>query len=240
MNFLNHDIQIKTQKSENFIEIDINENHFRIDLTDEFNSRFINHVKRGNGFRENEVYEPATSRALVALGKKYNIERAYDIGCQNLFTTLQMQRIFDCEVVGYDIDEVALNAARINLKLNGDASIEIVERGLGDGTDGNLILNELGKADLVFIDIEGYQAKVFEGGMQWIEKHRPIFVYETDTNIASLWIKPDKEILKPLSEIDYVFFLCEDHRKNKPFKQIECKDIPVGDGLLICIPKEKM
>ena len=240
MDFLNQSIVTKTHRSDDLIDIDIEGHSFVMDLTDEFNSKFINFAKRGNGFKENEVYEPATSRALVALSKKYDIKRAYDIGCQNLYTTLQMQRIFDCDVVGYDIDETALNAARINLKLNGSISVEIVERGIGDGADGNLTLNELEGADLVFIDIEGYQAKVFESGLPWIEKHRPIIVYETDNPVASLWIKPDREILEPISKIDYVFYLCSDHRKNKPFNEIECKNIPEADGLLVCIPREKL
>ena len=240
IDLLNESVVTKTHRSDDVIHIDINGHSFKMDLTDEFNSKFINFSKRGNGFKENEVYEPATSRALVALSKKYDIKRAYDIGCQNLYTTLQMQRIFDCDVVGYDIDEKALNAARINLKLNGSASVEIIERGIGDGEDGNLTLNDLDGADLFFIDIEGYQAKVFESGLPWIEKHRPIIVYETDNPVASLWIKPDRKILEPISNIDYVFYLCSDHRKNKPFNEIECKNIPEADGLLVCIPREKL
>jgi predicted O-methyltransferase YrrM len=240
IDLLNQSVLTKTHRSGDVIHIDINGHSFKMDLTDEFNSRFINFAKRGNGFKENEVYEPATSQALVALSKKYDIKRAYDIGCQNLYTTLQMQRIFDCDVVGYDIDEKALNAARINLKLNGSAAVEIIERGIGDGDDGNLTLNDLDGADLFFIDIEGYQAKVFESGLPWIEKHRPIIVYETDNPVASLWIKPDRKILEPISNIDYVFYLCSDHRKNKPFNEIDCQSIPEADGLLVCIPREKL
>lgn len=240
IDILNKSIKTTTSLDEDILTINIEEHKLYFNNTNEFNKQFISHVKRGNGFKDNEVKEPSTTRALYNLSKKYNITKAYDIGCQNLYTTLQLSKIFNCEVIGFDIDKEAIDAGLLNYELNKDLNISVIEKGVGSKEKGNVSLNDLEGADLIFIDIEGYQFYVFNEGLEFIEKHRPIIVYETDSKNASLFIKSDKIILKPLVEMNYAFFYCEDHRKNKKFKPIECNNIPEQDGLLVIIPKEKI
>ena len=240
MSFLNNKVNMSSTLTDNTLTVNIEEHTLYFDNTNEFNKQFVSHVKRGNGFKENEIKEPATIRALYNLSKKYDIKKAYDIGCQNLYTTLQLAKIFDCDVTGFDIDKDAITAGLKNLELNSGVSIGVIERGVGSKEKNQIVLNELPGVDLIFIDIEGYQFYVFKEGLEHIEEHKPIIVYETDYKSASLFVKPDKVILKPLEEMGYMFFHSTDHRKNKPFKEIKCSEIPEQDGLLIIIPKEKL
>ena len=239
-NFLNNDVKMKSSVSDNQLIVEIEEHKLYFDKTNEFNRSFVSSSKRGNGFKPDQIKEPSTTKALYNLSKKYNINKAYDIGCQNFYTTLQLAKILNCNVTGFDIDKDAINAGFSNLKLNGNLDVSVIERGVGSKEKGNICLNELEGADLIFIDIEGYQYYVFKEGLEFLEKHRPIIVYETDNKNASLFVKPDKIILKPLSELDYIFFYCNDHRKNKPFNKIDVNNIPEQDGLLVIIPKEKL
>jgi hypothetical protein len=240
IDILNKPIKVSSFLDDDKLVINIEEHTLYFDNIHEFNKTFISHVKRGNGFKENEIKEPSTTRALYNLSKKFKIKKAYDIGCENLYTTLQIAKIFDCDVTGFDIHKEAIDAGLCSLKLNSDLSLDIIERGVGSKDKNNTELNELPGVDLIMIDIEGYQHYVFQDGMENIKNSRPIIVYETDSRIASLFVRPDKEILKPLEDIDYKFYYSIDHRKNKPFEEITCNDILEQDGLLILIPEEKL
>lgn len=241
VDFLNDPVKMGSSLVDNCMSVFIGEHTLYFDNEHEFNKQFIKHVKRGNVFKENEIKEPTTSRALYNLSKKYNINAAYDIGCQNLYTTMQIAKIFDCEVTGFDIDQNAIAAGLASLKLNSDLAINIIEQGVGSKDRGDITLNELSSTiDLIFIDIEGYQHYVFQEGLELIKRDRPIIVYETDYSHASLYVRPDREILYPLAGLDYSFYFSADHRKNKPFTEINCNTIPQQDGLLVLIPKEKI
>lgn len=240
IDIINNKVNMSSELTDNVLTVKIEEHTLYFDNTDEFNQQFISHIKRGNGFKEDEIKEPSTTRALYNLSKKYKINNIYDIGCQNLYTTLQLSKLFNCEVIGFDIDQNAIAAGLKNLKLNKNVNIKIIDRGVGSKVNGDIVLDEMPSTDMIFIDIEGYQYYVFKEGLEFIEKNRPIIVYETDSKNASLFVKPDKQILKPLVNLNYAFYYCEDHRKNKPFRAIDCNNIPESDGLLLIIPKEKI
>jgi len=67
--------------------------------------------------------------------------------------------------------------------------------------------------DLIKIDVEGYQAKIIPGGMAAIEKSKPIILLEFDNGVR---LKPfnttNKEIVKPLLEMGYKCFWCNEQR----------------------------
>ena len=240
INFLNNKVNMSSAIEDNKLIVNIEEHTIYFDNTHDFNKQFISHVKRGNGFKKNEIKEPSTTRALYNLSKNYLIGSVVDIGCQNFYTTLQLAKIFDCTPLGFDIDMSAIDAGMLSLDLNPDLHVEVIEEKMGSKDRGDNTLNELKAVDLILIDIEGYQYYVFKDGLDYIKDYRPIIVYETDNRNASLFVKPDKIILKPLEDLEYTFFHCDDHRKNKPFIEKKCDDIPVEDGMLILIPKEKL
>ena len=240
IDLLNTPLDVKSEHKEDVLEITLNEGRILLDKFHPFNKRFIEGVKRGKGFKDGCVKEPATVKAYTALSKKFNINTAYDIGCQNLYTTLLMQKIFNCTVTGFDLDKDALEAGYENLKFNSNRKIKIVEKGIGV-EPGYLSLNSLEPVDLIMIDVEGYQSKILADGISFVEKNKPIFVYETDNDNAIFFSKPDKKILQPLEDLGYKFFFCDDHRKYETkFKNVKCKDIPVRDGLLVLIPEDKL
>ena len=62
---------------------------------------------------------------------------------------------------------------------------------------------------------------------------------ETDKENAVDYKRPDREHIEGFE--DYASLYNTDHRaRHTIFQTIERKDIPVNDGLLICIPKERM
>tara|TARA_R110001606_G_scaffold9839_5_gene42154 strand:- start:334 stop:1059 length:726 start_codon:yes stop_codon:yes gene_type:complete len=236
----NEKVTMSSRKADGKMYVTFLEHTIEFDLSNKFNHTFGHFVKRGNGFDKFQIIEPGFLKALNGISKNFKIDHAIDIGCQNLYTTLMMQKVFDANVVGYDIDPIALEAAHLNLASNPTDAITINSYGFGNGENNTVLLNDYtDPVDLILSDIEGYQSEVIEGGLEFINNKRPIIIMETDKENAVDYKRPDRENIEGFE--DYAYLYNTDHRaRHTIFQTIERKDIPVNDGLLICIPKERM
>jgi len=232
-------LQMSGKVVENFLEVKFFEHSVVFDLSNNFNKLFSQTKKRGNVFDDRQIVEPGFLRAINGLRNKFKFDNVIDVGCQHLYTTLIMERMLSAKVYAYDIDDVALEAAELNLKYN-PSNIELKKLAIGDKvTDGYSTLEELPTADLIMIDVEGYQDKILYSGTNHINVTRPIVILETDNHNAINYTQPDKLNVRYFS--NYKYFYCNNHIAiNEPFREIKLNDIPVQDGLLVCIPEEKL
>jgi FkbM family methyltransferase len=78
------------------------------------------------------------------------------------------------------------------------------------------------KPDLIKIDVEGYQAKIFPGAMKTIEAKKPIIILEFDSakNLSN-FNTTNKQITKPLFDLGYSCYWCKNQRDfNGEFQQL--------------------
>lgn len=67
--------------------------------------------------------------------------------------------------------------------------------------------------DIIKIDVEGYQAKIIPGSMDTIEKAKPIIILEFDSSrVLKDFNTTNKEITKPLFDLNYQCYWCENQR----------------------------
>jgi FkbM family methyltransferase len=76
---------------------------------------------------------------------------------------------------------------------------------------------------LIKIDVEGYQAKIFPGGMATIEKAKPIIILEfDDPKTLAPFNTTNKQITKPLFDLGYNCYWCKNQRQFQgEFKKLE-------------------
>jgi FkbM family methyltransferase len=68
--------------------------------------------------------------------------------------------------------------------------------------------------ELIKIDVEGYQAKIFLGGMATIEKTKPIIILEFDNpKTLDPFNTTNKQITKPLFDLGYNCYWCKNQRQ---------------------------
>ncbi len=100
----------------------------------------------------------------------------------------------------------------------------------------NLFPNE--KLDMVKIDVEGFELKVLEGGVNVFKKNRPIFIIEVSTNREQeVGVTPSeiRQFILDLGNYKLFKFSGTKERISKLIEVKSDKDLPEHDNL-ICLP----
>lgn len=78
----------------------------------------------------------------------------------------------------------------------------------------NSFINEVSDVVFIKIDVEGFEEKVFRGGMDFIKKHQPIIVFEQDEQVFG---EDESPSIKLLRELGYHFYWQYKEKRIKPY-----------------------
>ena len=111
------------------------------------------------------------------------------------------------------VEMISYNPEDLNLKLQGDSFKYMQEVSIGSEATGNGMkayklddLEEIrciSKIDFIKIDVEGAELLVLQGGLNTIQKHRPVIIFELSGEWTTRFNYKPYEVLVLLNELNY-------------------------------------
>jgi hypothetical protein len=163
----------------------------------------------------NNIHEPATIAALLFCQRYFSqqIKVIFDIGALYGYFSLISKSLFS---------QATIFAFEMNPQSNVLIKGFILKENSESAKSSKLDIMSLDdfcrisnfSPELIKIDVEGYQAKIFPGGMATIEKAKPIIILEFDDPKAlDPFNTTNKQITKPLFELGYNCYWCKNQRQ---------------------------
>ena len=97
--------------------------------------------------------------------------------------------------------------------------------------DSYILRNGIDKLDLIKIDVDGYELKVLRGGIDTIEKHKPIMIVEFGTTVERVGDRLE-DLVELLSSQGYLFYSI---RSNTRYDEKELINIVAQKRTLDCL-----
>lgn len=82
------------------------------------------------------------------------------------------------------------------------------------------------------IDIEGWELRALEGGINTLKTHRPAIMLEVNEKFLTRAGDSTEKLWRFLRDMDYQIFKLDENGNKKP------ADKPIPDGDILCIPRE--